>query len=74
MKTTQLNVTVGVKIAVGYGGGVRYEITEMCDLDPDADRDQVLKQKRIELTKHVYDHAIQMRNRLDKDEQAREKK
>ncbi len=71
MKTTQINITVGCKIAYGYGGGIRYEITEIVDLDPEDDRDLVLKGKRIDITRDVYDHARQMLDRLDRDEIAR---
>ena len=71
MKTKQFNITVGFKIPYGYGGHVRYEVTEIVDLDPDDDRDLVLHDKRIDVTRHVYDHVRQMLNRLDADETAR---
>ena len=71
MKTKQINLTVGFKIPVGYGHA-RYEITEVIDLAEDDDRDQVLRDKRLDLTRHVYDHATKMRDRLEHDQAARE--
>ena len=71
MLTRQINITVGFKIPVGYGG-VRYEVTEVVDLGEEDDRDQVLRDKRLDLTRHVYDHATQMRDRLEHDQAARE--
>ena len=73
MKTRQITITVGVKIPVGYGHA-RYEVTEFIDMEEGEDRDQALKLKRIELTRHVYDHAADMRDRLENDQQARETK
>ncbi len=70
MKTSQINITAGVKIPVAYGH-VRYEVTQILDLDFEDDRDQVLREKRNELTTHVYDHAQKMLNRLDNDLTAR---
>lgn len=71
MKTSQLNITAGMKIPYAYGGHVRYEVTEVVDLDPEDNRDQVLREKRNELTTHVYQHAMKMLNRLDADMIAR---
>ena len=72
MTSRQINVSVGFKISVGYGY-VRYEVTEMMDLDEADDRDQVLRDKRVELITHVYDHVTKMRDRLAQDDAARGK-